>query len=140
MSKLPSLFDRQFFVGFDDLIDRVNQSVHTDKFPPHDIVKTGDSTYAIIMAIAGFTKKDIVIDLDKNVLSIKGAKIKSLDDEEVEYPRYIYQGISNRAFTKQFTLQEHIVVKGAKVEDGMLTISLEEIVPEDRQSRSIAIE
>lgn len=140
MSKLPALFDRQFFIGFDELFDRVDRAVHSDKFPPHDIIKTGDSTYDIVMAIAGFSKKDITVDLDKNVLLIKGAKIKTADDEHSDYPRYIYQGISNRSFTKQFTLQEHIVVKGAKVEDGMLTISLEEIVPDDRKSRTIVIE
>jgi len=144
MSKLSSILDRQFFVGFDNILDNLDTAfTKSDKFPPHDVIKTGDHTYSVVLAVAGFSKKDIQISLDKNLLTIKGSKVKEYEFTEHEfpvYPRYIYNGISNRNFTKQFSLQPQIVVKTAKVEDGILTICLEEIVPDSQKSRSISID
>ena len=141
MTKLPSLLDRQFFVGFDDLFDKLDTTLgKVDKFPPHDVIKTGDHTYEVILAIAGFLKDEITVDIDNNTLVIRGTKLKQSLDYNSKYPRFIYNGISNRSFTKNFTLQQHIVVKKAKVENGLLTIQLEEIVPDEQKTRSISID
>lgn len=141
MTKLPSLLDRQFFVGFDDLFDKLDTAlVKGDKFPPHDVIKTGDHTYDVVLAVAGFSKSEITVDVDNNVLTIRGVKAKPQYDCVEKYPRYIYNGISNRNFTKQFTLQPQIIVKKAKVEDGILVINLEEIVPDEQKPRSIVID
>ena len=141
MTKLPSLLDRQFFVGFDDLFDKLDTTLgKVDKFPPHDVIKTGDHTYEVVIAVAGFSKDDIKVDIENNTLVIRGFKPKESLNLAEKYPRFIYNGISNRSFTKNFTLQPQIIVKKAKVENGLLTIQLEEIIPDEQKSRNISID
>jgi len=130
----PSL-TRQFFVGFDPLLDQFAKRLSTpvDKFPPHNIIKLSDTRFQIVLAIAGFTKSDIEITVDQERLVIKGGKAYVSDVQ------YLYQGISNRAFNREFILQDDVEVGSAKFEDGMLTIELERIVPEENKPRLIAL-
>lgn len=141
MSKLlPSLLDsRQFLIGFDPLFRELDKQLSNaqPKYPPHDIIKTSEHHYQIILAVAGFKRSDIEISLDGSSLIIRGAKLKPAELSTVEY---IYNGISNRAFTREFTLRENVIVKSAKVEDGLLIIDLEEVVPEEKRPRLIEIQ
>ena len=141
MSKLPSLLDtRQFLVGFDRAFDELEKHIGgQNKYPPHDVIKVSEREYNIVLAVAGFTKSDIELTLEDHMLVIKGAKIKTVEDYETR-PVYLYNGISNRAFTKTFKLSETLKVISAKVEDGLLTIRLEEEIPDEKKPVKISIQ
>ena len=126
-------FDRQF----DRLFDYVtHQAESTGGYPPYNIQKTEDYKFEIEMALAGFSKKDIEVEVAEGVLTVKSVKDKDTDSTD-EYT--LYKGISQRNFTRKFTLADDIVVKGAELKDGMLTISLERIVPEEKKPQLITI-
>ena len=126
-------FDRQF----DRLFDYVtHQAESTGGYPPYNIQKTEDYKFEIEMALAGFSKKDIEIEVAEGVLTVKSVKDKDTGATD-EYT--LYKGISMRNFTRKFTLADDIVVKGAELKDGMLTISLERIVPEEKKPQLITI-
>jgi len=126
-------FDRQF----DRLFDYVtHQAESTGGYPPYNIQKTEDYKFEIEMALAGFSKKDIEIEVAEGVLTVKSVKDKDTGATD-EYT--LYKGISQRNFTRKFTLADDIVVNGAELKDGMLTISLERIVPEAKKPQLIAI-
>ena len=126
-------FDRQF----DRLFDYVtHQAESTGGYPPYNIQKTEDYKFEIEMALAGFSKKDIGVEVAEGVLTVKSVKDKDTGSTD-EYT--LYKGISQRNFTRKFTLADDIVVKGAELKDGMLTISLERIVPEEKKPQLITI-
>ena len=126
-------FDRQF----DRLFDYVtHQAESTGGYPPYNIQKTEDYKFEIEMALAGFSKKDIEIEVAEGVLTVKSMKDKDTGSTD-EFT--LYKGISQRNFTRKFTLADDIVVNGAELKDGMLTISLERIVPEEKKPQLIAI-
>ena len=134
-------FDTNLFtpyaVGFDRTFDRLfdyatHQATSTG-FPPYNIVKDGDYNYTIEMALAGYSKKDIEVEVADGVLSIKS--IKESDGKE----NSLYHGIANRQFTRKFTLADDIIVKDGKLEDGMLSIELERVIPEEKKPRLISI-
>ena len=125
-------FDRQF----DRLWDYATHQAESSGFPPYNIQKTEDYKFVIEMALAGFDKKDISVEVADGVLTIKSIKDKDTGATD-EYT--LYKGISKRNFTRKFTLADDIVVKGAKLENGMLTISLERIVPEEKKPRQITV-
>ncbi len=126
-------FDRQF----DRLFDYVtHQAESTGGYPPYNIQKTEDYKFEIEMALAGFSKKDIEIEIAEGVLTVKSMKDKDTGSTD-DYT--LYKGISQRNFTRKFTLADDIVVKGAELKDGMLTISLERIVPEEKKPQLITI-
>ena len=126
-------FDRQF----DRLFDYVtHQAESTGGYPPYNIQKTEDYKFEIEMALAGFSKKDIEIEVAEGVLTVKSMKDKDTGSTD-EFT--LYKGISQRNFTRKFTLADDIVVKGAELKDGMLTISLERIVPEEKKPQLITI-
>ena len=126
-------FDRQF----DRLFDYVtHQAESTGGYPPYNIQKTEDYKFEIEMALAGFSKKDIEIEVAEGVLTVKSMKDKDTGSTD-EYT--LYKGISQRNFTRKFTLADDIVVNGAELKDGMLTISLERIVPEEKKPQLITI-
>lgn len=134
------LDSRQFVVGFDRAFSEIEKHLSTrSKFPPHDVIRVDDTHYQIVLAVAGFTKKDITVTLEDGLLTISGAKIKSVADGE-QLPNYIYNGISHRSFKKTFSIHETVKVNAAKVEDGLLTIDLEEIIPESKKPVSINID
>ena len=128
----------KFGIGFDDLftdLQRVTQTQSSTNYPPHNVIKTGDHTVTIEVAVAGFAEGEIDISLDQRLLTITGAK-KTQKDEEHEY---LHRGISARDFKQTFPLAEHVEVKGAAIRDGILTVLLEREVPESAKPKSIAI-
>ena len=121
-------FDRTF----DRLFDYVTHQAESTGYPPYNIEKQGDYNFTIEMALAGFGKKDIEIEFAEGLLTVQSVK-------EKEEKETLYKGISQRNFTRKFTLADDIVVKGAKLENGMLTIDLERIVPEEKKPQMITV-
>ena len=102
----------------------------------YNIVKTGDHTYDVELALAGFSKDDITVDYADNVLSVKSVKKA---DENKDEDGVIHRGISKRYFSKSFTIADDVEVKGAELKDGLLKVSLEKIIPESKKPRTIEI-
>lgn len=137
-----SLFDNfnqltPYAVGFDRIFDHLNTYVANNTsstgFPPYNIRKEGEVNYVIEMALAGFGKEDIQVELAEGTLKIRSVKENSEDDDTV------YRGISYRKFERNFTLADDIVVNDAKLENGMLTIDLERVIPEEKKPRLIEV-
>jgi len=132
-------FDRvkTYSIGFDRMFDKLfdESSVATTNYPPYNIVKVDDSNYVIEVAIAGFSKDEIEIETKENILTIKSQSRPEGDDDK----QYLHKGISNRAFTRAFTLSDDVVVKGATFENGLLNVELERIIPEEKKPRLIEI-
>ena len=126
-----------YAVGFDRVFDTLNRYVDNNAtstgFPPYNIRKEGDYNHVIEMALAGFGKKDIEIEVADNTLSIRSVKENTEDEDTV------YRGISYRKFERKFTLADDIVVNGAKLENGMLQVDLERVVPEEKKPRLISV-
>ena len=130
------VFPRNAFLGFDHIFDAL-QDIHVhanDGYPPHNVVKDADAKYQIEMAVAGFNKKDINIEGKEHILTIKGNR-----DKRREADAYVHKGISGRKFEKSFRLSEYTEVTGADLTDGILTVKLEVILPEEKQPRTINI-
>ena len=129
-----------YAVGFDRTFDRLwdyaTHQAESSGFPPYNIVKDGDYNFTIEMALAGYSKKDIEVDVADGVLSIKSIKDKDTGATD-EFT--LYKGISKRNFTRKFTLADDIIVKDGKLEDGMLSIELERVIPEEKKPRMITI-
>ena len=125
-------FDRTF----DRLFDYVTHQAESTGYPPYNIQKTEDYKFEIEMALAGFDKKDIEIEVAEGVLTVKSLKDKDTGTTD-DYT--LYKGISQRNFTRKFTLADDIIVKGAELKNGMLTINLERIVPEEKKPQLIAV-
>ena len=136
---------KPFTVGFDDMFDHFDNMVDhlphmtaANSYPPYDIVKTGSLTYDIQVALAGYSKKDISVNFEDNILKIES--VKSKDEKEVEDNEgVLHQGIAKRSFSKSFTIADDIEVKGAELKDGLLKVSLEKIVPDHKKARTINI-
>ena len=136
---VPSI--HKFAVGFDNIFDeilRVQAQQTNQNYPPYNIVKHNEDKFVIELAVAGFREGDISITVDKNVLTIEGQQIESLDELEKQY-EYVHRGISSRNFTRTFTLADHVEVVDAKSENGILSIALERKVPEELKPKKIAI-
>ena len=137
-SVTPADFERALgiTVGFDSMFDRLfgdrNRTENISSFPPYNIRKDGDENYTIEMAVAGFSQEDLEVELKEGVLTIRSKS----ENEEKEY---LHRGIARRTFSRSFTLSDDVVVKGADLVNGMLTIDLERIVPEEKKSRLIEI-
>ena len=131
-------FDK-FYVGFDDQYNRLTK-LHDDltknipNYPPYNIKKTGENTYSIEIAVAGFGTQDIEIELADNKLIVKG---NASSDETSE--NFLFKGIANRAFTRQFALNDQVEVQNAEMFNGMLKIFLEKIIPEHRKPKKIEV-
>ena len=136
---------KPFTVGFDDMfehfdhmVDHLPHMTAANSYPPYDIVKTGSLTYDIQVALAGYSKKDISVNFEDNILKIES--VKSKEEKEVEdNDGVLHQGIAKRSFTKSFTIADDIEVKGAELKDGLLKVSLEKIVPDHKKARTINI-
>ena len=109
----------------------------TQNFPPYNIIKIAEFSYDIEMAVAGFSEEDLEIDYADNVLTISSKETEPFKDSQE--PEYIHKGIAVRKFTKKFTLAEDVGVNDAVLANGMLTISMEKVVPEGKKKRSIKI-
>ena len=125
-------------VGFDrvfDLLDSVASQTGAAGYPPYNIEKTGEDTYRIVMAVAGFTDAELNVIQKEGELLISGkAQPAALEKE------YLYRGIAGRDFERRFQLAEHVKVLGANLSNGMLTIELKREIPEEKKARSIRID
>lgn len=127
------------FIGFENMIDHLSrfESMSIDNYPPYNIIKVSDTLYKIELAAAGFKQKDISVNVEGDKLIVRAGN-ESRDDTEAS--RYIHRGLGFRSFTRKFTLNEDIHVAKASMEDGILTIELERVVPERPAVRSIPIQ
>ena len=121
-------------LGFDRLVEDF-QSFNNAGYPPYNVEKSGDDKYQITLALAGFVRDDIKINIQEGTLTVTGEKADSKDDG-IEY---LHRGIANRSFTRNWSLAEYVEVVEAKMENGMLYIALERIVPEEKKPKSIKI-
>jgi len=122
-------FDRLF----DDFENRWATSVQTN-YPPHNVLRTGDSTYEIQLAITGFAKEEITVEVNQDHLVVRGERHHE-DDEHM----YLYRGLATRDFQKIFPLADHVEVKSSSIKNGILTIYLERIIPESLKPRIVPI-
>ena len=135
---------RPLTVGFDDMFDHFEHMMDdgffvrntVSNFPPYNIVKTGDTTYDVELALAGFNKKDIEVEYKENVLTVKSKKQEEETDPD---GNMIHRGISKRMFTRSFTIANDVEVKGAELKDGLLKVSLERIIPDHKKAKTIEI-
>lgn len=126
-------------IGFDrlaDMLDSVAQFDTTAAYPPYNIERTDENHYRISLAVAGFGEKDLAVEVKESVLSVVG---KHVDEKDADKADYLYQGIAGRAFERRFQLAENVHVRGAGLENGLLHVDLERIVPEEQKPRRIVI-
>lgn len=131
-------FDK-LYVGFDDQFNKLAK-IHDDlaknipNYPPYNLRKTGENTYVVELALAGFAKQDIEIELADGKLIVKG-NVNSDDNDN----NFVFKGIANRAFTRTFALDDQIEVKDAEMFNGMLKVFLERIIPEHKKPKKIEV-
>lgn len=126
-------------VGFDRLftmLDSLAQPEGGQSYPPYNIERTGEDSYRISMAVAGFSDDEISIEAHRNVLTIKGER---KDEANGEGSEVLYRGIAARAFERRFQLADHVDVVGAALKNGLLHIDLKRNIPEELKPRKIAI-
>ncbi|HXJ01499.1 MAG TPA: Hsp20 family protein [Micropepsaceae bacterium] len=126
-------------VGFDRLADMLDSASQFDTgvtYPPYNIERTDENHYRISLAVAGFADKDMTVEVKEGVLSVQG---KREGEKENKAQHYLYQGIAGRSFERRFQLAENVEVRGAKLENGLLHIELERVVPEEKKPRRITI-
>lgn len=128
---IDSVFDH-----FEKLFDNDFHNFTSSNYPPYNIVKTGEYTYDVEVALAGYSKNDIEVTYENNTLHIKSKKLES---EAVDNNGVIHKGIAKRYFSKSFALSDNIEVKDATLIDGLLKVSMEKIIPESKRSRKIGI-
>ena len=136
---------RPITVGFDNVFDHFERmfnddffNVPTVNYPPYNIVKTGVNTYNVEVALAGFSRDDVSVEFAEGILTIK-SKDRTESEKKDEDGDIIHKGISKRYFSKSFTVSDDVEIKGAELKDGLLTVSLERIVPESKKARVIEI-
>ena len=122
-------------VGFDRYFNV--PSHQNGNYPPHNIVKYNDHTYAIEVAVAGFLKEEVTVEVDQDQLTIRG--VKDRPNESTGQVEYLHRGLAARDFEQTFTLAEYMEVVGAKVENGMLQIDIKRLVPEALKPRVIEV-
>ena len=145
--KLPSIFKqlRPVSIGFDNLFDHFENffddydtvpSSLTATFPFYNIVKKGNNKFDIEVALAGYDKKDITVEYEDNLLHIKSIKETKSDKEK---DGVIHQGIAKRYFSKAFTIADDVEIEGAELKNGLLKVSLKQIVPEGKKPKQITV-
>jgi molecular chaperone IbpA len=125
-------------VGFDrlfDTLDQVSQADASQSYPPYNIERAGENTYRVTIAVAGFADKDLNVEVRDGLLTVTGKR----EETKGENKGLLYQGIAGRAFERRFQLADHVEVRGAKLENGLLHVDLEQIVPEEKKPRRIVI-
>jgi molecular chaperone IbpA len=119
---------------FDELNRTFANSKVTGNYPPHNVVQLDDTHFVVEVAVAGFAENEIDVELKDNVLTIKGEQAKTEAERN-----YVHKGISTRNFTQTFSLADNVEVRGATVQNGILSIALEQQIPEEEQPKKIAI-
>ena len=127
-----------FSIGFDSMFDRLfgdfpTASTTQKGYPPYNIRKDGDTKYFIEMAVAGLSEEDLEVELKEGLLSVRSKQ--STEDEST----YVHRGIAKRTFERSWTLSDDIIVKGCDLINGMLTVELEKVIPEEKRARLIPI-
>jgi len=125
-----------YFIGFDSLFNKLNRSMPTksNNYPPYNVIKTGEDSFTVELAVAGFTEEEIDIEVADGVLTIKG-EVETTEDDTT----YIHRGIAKRAFERKFTLADTIVVDGAELKQGLLAVNLMNVIPDEKKPRKIPI-
>jgi len=146
-NKALSIFNRlrPVSVGFDSIFDHFGSMFDDDfindiqpSYPPYNIVKSGKNTYDIEVALAGFNKKDINVNVEDGMLSIETKKEDKSSDKD-EDGEVLHKGISKRYFKRSFTIANDVKVTGAELKDGLLRVSMEKIVPEEKKLKTIDV-
>ena len=146
-SKDLSIFNslRPFSIGFDDMFDQFENMLGNgnlamqSNYPPYNIRKTGNDKYSIEVALAGFSKKDVEVEFEDNLLTVRTKQVNKSEDKNVN-GEILHKGISQRQFARSFTIADDVKVNGAELKDGLLTISCEKIIPEAKKKRLIEIQ
>ena len=143
-SKDLSIFNslRPFSIGFDDMFEQFetmlgNGGMVQSNYPPYNIRKAGKDKYAIEVALAGFNKDDVEVEFEDKFLTVKTKKVNKAVEKDGN--DIIHKGISQRSFSKSFTIADDVKVDGAELKDGLLTIHCEKIVPEQKKRKLITI-
>jgi molecular chaperone IbpA len=126
-------------VGFDRFSDLFETALRNDTsggYPPYNVEKRGEDSYRIVVAAAGFQQEDLDLQVEKGVLSVSGSKRETSTDDSVTF---LHQGIAQRAFKLSFRLDDHIEIKGANLSNGLLSIDLQRVVPEEAKAKRIPI-
>ena len=145
-SKDLSIFNslRPFSVGFDDMFEQFENMLGNgglttqSNYPPYNIRKTGNDKYSIEVALAGFSKKDVEVEFEDNILTVRTKQLNKSEDQNVD-GEIIHKGISQRQFARSFTIADDVKVGEANLKDGLLTIDCEKIVPEFKKKKLIQI-
>jgi len=129
---------RPFTIGYEDIFDHFENLMghNVPNYPPYNIIKTGDYTHNIEVALAGYSKDMIEVIVEDKNLTIKSADL--LADKDLN-KGVVHKGIAMRAFTRHFSLAEDVEVKGAELKNGLLRVSLERVVPEEKKPKTIKI-
>src|SRR3954469_3010640 len=120
-------------VGFDRLLDMLETADVREGYPPYNIERTDENHYRVTVAVAGFAENDLAIEVKDGVLTVTGKR------EDAQRASYLHQGIAGRAFERSFQLAEHVEVRGARLENGLLHVDLERVMPEEKKPRRILI-
>ena len=143
-SKDISIFNslRPFSIGFDDMFDQFesmlgNGGVVQSNYPPYNIRKAGKDKYAIEVAVAGFSKDDVEVEFEDKLLTVRTKKVnKTVEKDGSEI---IHKGISQRSFSRSFSIADNVKISGSELKDGLLTINCEKIIPEQKKKKLIPI-
>lgn len=125
-------------IGFDRLSNALETAYRSEPggYPPYNIEVSGENDYRITMAVAGFSEKDLSIEVKENILTVSGGRTEESDQPET---RYLYRGIANRSFERKFQLADYVRVVDARLENGLLHVSLRREIPEAMKPRQIEI-
>jgi molecular chaperone IbpA len=126
-------------LGFDELFNNFEQRFAnqiSNNYPPYNVVKHDENSYEIQVAVTGFDKDEITVEVDQNQLIVKGQKAKEENDEAVNY---LHKGLATRQFTRSWTLAEHMEVGEGSIKNGVLTVSLKRVIPEALKPRVLKI-
>ena len=145
-SKDLSIFNslRPFSIGFDDMFDQFENMLGNgamtmqSNYPPYNIRKTGNDKYSIEVALAGFNKKDVEVEFEDNLLTVRTKQVDKTQEKNND-GEIIHKGISQRQFARSFTIADDVKVNGAELKDGLLTIACERIVPDYKKKKLIEI-
>jgi molecular chaperone IbpA len=126
-------------IGFDRMFEELNRTFANskgDNYPPYNVIKLDETHYVVEVAVAGFAEDELDVELKDGVLTVAGEKSKQELDNA---PEYLHKGISARSFLRKFTLAENVEVCAATVKNGVLSVALEHVVPEEKKPKKIAI-
>ena len=145
-SKDLSIFNslRPFSIGFDDMFDQFENMLGNgglsmqSNYPPYNIRRTGQDKYSIEVALAGFSKNDVEVEFEDNLLTVRTKQVDKSENKNDD-GEIIHKGISQRHFARSFTIADDVKVNGAELKDGLLTIACERIIPEHKKRKLIEI-